>query len=231
MSPEFRNSPIKGLVISFVILGGSALLISTFYSWKIMLALCGVGMFLINTAQKDAKDSTLRTPAPTGFSWASGVLAIIFVFTTPPNLAPRVNPTSGVSPSALDYMARRTVRAALKDPDSANFRNTFFSELSGPKVICGEVNSKNSLGGYSGFQSFVFDDEKFNVLEETQGNFLKSGANPADPDLYLCLPSRASVKGNFNNRFCGESYDFIKSRNYSCNGFWTPYSLWGYSPS
>lgn len=47
------------------------------------------------------------------------------------------------------------VRAQLKDPDSAEFRAGHFSEKGGAKVVCGEVNSKNSFGGFTGFQRFI----------------------------------------------------------------------------
>lgn len=48
------------------------------------------------------------------------------------------------------------VEAKLKDPDSAQFRNVYFHKgQDGIPVTCGEVNSKNSLGGYSGFQHFI----------------------------------------------------------------------------
>lgn len=48
------------------------------------------------------------------------------------------------------------VRAKLKDPDSAQFRSVFFRRgPDGVPVACGEVNSKNSFGGYGGFQKFI----------------------------------------------------------------------------
>lgn len=47
-------------------------------------------------------------------------------------------------------------RAKLKDPDSAQFQNVRFHQgKDGVPMTCGEVNSKNSFGGYSGFQKFV----------------------------------------------------------------------------
>lgn len=48
------------------------------------------------------------------------------------------------------------VRLKLKDPDSAQFRKTYFHRgKSGVPVACGQVNAKNGMGGYSGFQRFV----------------------------------------------------------------------------
>ena len=65
--------------------------------------------------------------------------------------------------------AKTTVANLLKDPESAQFRNVKLVEYKGrprftngavvsPKegyVVCGEINGKNSYGGYVGFKSFV----------------------------------------------------------------------------
>ena len=49
-----------------------------------------------------------------------------------------------------------TVLLKLKDPDSAEFRNTLFNRGEGNiPVACGQVNSKNSFGGFTGFQRFI----------------------------------------------------------------------------
>ena len=47
------------------------------------------------------------------------------------------------------------VKARLKDPDSADFRNAHFYSGSGKAVVCGEVNAKNGFGGFTGFERFV----------------------------------------------------------------------------
>ncbi len=48
------------------------------------------------------------------------------------------------------------VKSRLKDPGSADFRNVFFHQgKDAPPMTCGEVNSKNSFGGYIGHQRFV----------------------------------------------------------------------------
>jgi hypothetical protein len=63
-------------------------------------------------------------------------------------------------------LAQKNVRDKLKDPDSANFRNVELHAGAKPEAgsvyVCGEVNSKNSYGGYVGFRPFmtlVFWDE------------------------------------------------------------------------
>ena len=52
--------------------------------------------------------------------------------------------------------AERAVRAELKDPDAAQFRDVraSYTEEFGV-VACGRVNAKNELGGYTGFRRFV----------------------------------------------------------------------------
>ena len=60
------------------------------------------------------------------------------------------------------------VKSKLKDGDSAKFRNVYFIRgTKGIPVSCGEVNSKNSFGAYSGFQRFVSGgDVGLTFLEE-----------------------------------------------------------------
>ena len=48
------------------------------------------------------------------------------------------------------------VRGRVKDRRSAEFRNVFFVRgRAGAAVVCGEVNARNSFGGYAGFERFV----------------------------------------------------------------------------
>ena len=49
-----------------------------------------------------------------------------------------------------------SVRAKLKDADSAKFKNVYFFRGSrNIPVTCGDVNSKNSFGAYAGFSKFI----------------------------------------------------------------------------
>ena len=51
---------------------------------------------------------------------------------------------------------KRAIKEKLKDPKSAQFRNVYFHRgKNGSRMVCGQVNSKNSFGGFSGFQHFV----------------------------------------------------------------------------
>lgn len=100
-------------------------------------------------------------------------------------MVPRSGPTSAVVPSAQEakappppekplsatekkaqqekwfgaetiIAAQRAVRASLKYPDSAQFKDVYANYTEEFQVVaCGRVNSKNSLGGYTGFKRFV----------------------------------------------------------------------------
>lgn len=49
-------------------------------------------------------------------------------------------------------LLREKLVRTLKDPDSAKFRD---DKMNGLAALCGEVNAKNSMGGYTGFSRFV----------------------------------------------------------------------------
>jgi hypothetical protein len=63
----------------------------------------------------------------------------------------------------LTAAAKSNIAAKLKDPASAQFRSLFLSAKeieSGGKTytmhtLCGELNAKNSFGGYQGFRRFA----------------------------------------------------------------------------
>lgn len=63
--------------------------------------------------------------------------------------------------------AKKAVRFNLKDPDSAQFRNI---RQPSTGVVCGEVNAKNAMGGYVGFQRFEWSlstPEYVSILRDT----------------------------------------------------------------
>lgn len=57
----------------------------------------------------------------------------------------------------MQRMAREFVSSGLKDPDSAEFRNQ--------QGMCGEVNSKNSFGAFTGYQRFIAGNKDLVVLQ------------------------------------------------------------------
>jgi hypothetical protein len=82
--------------------------------------------------------------------------------------------------NAAIAVLKEQLTASFKDPGSAQFQNTQFYEttvvlasgkrvLAGYKTLCGEVNGKNSLGGYVGFRPFI-SALIFSPKEETRSN-------------------------------------------------------------
>ncbi|MFW0714205.1 hypothetical protein [Aliarcobacter butzleri] len=69
---------------------------------------------------------------------------------------------------AWNEKGKDAIRTKLKDASSAQFRNVFFNN-NGVPVSCGEVNSKNSFGGYSGYQSYVYAGNIVVLEEEVEG--------------------------------------------------------------
>ena len=68
------------------------------------------------------------------------------------------------------------VKARLKDPDSAQFKDVyFFRGKDNIPMTCGQVNSKNSFGGFSGFQHFVSGgSSELTFLENEVKDFYKA---------------------------------------------------------
>lgn len=80
---------------------------------------------------------------------------------------------NGIKEQVWVIKGKAAVRSMLKDSDSAEFRNVYFHRAAkGVPVTCGEVNSKNSVGEYSGYQKFVSGGEaRLTFLEEEVDDF------------------------------------------------------------
>jgi hypothetical protein len=74
-----------------------------------------------------------------------------------PTGVPRVSvvPKEKVAFSSEEDL-KRMVMNSLNDPNSAEFKN--LQHIEG-KALCGQVNAKNSYGGYVGFKAFVADSQ------------------------------------------------------------------------
>ena len=62
--------------------------------------------------------------------------------------------------AANEMLAERRVKGVLKDPDSAQFTDLVVIKPKSfdpkrPGVVCGNVNAKNSFGGYTGPKQFI----------------------------------------------------------------------------
>lgn len=55
------------------------------------------------------------------------------------------------------------IKSRLRDPGSADFRNSRFYSGGPAPVVCGEVNAKNAFGGYTGFQRFIASGDNPNM--------------------------------------------------------------------
>lgn len=72
----------------------------------------------------------------------------------------------------VEQRGKEVVLANLKDPGSAEFRNV--RPTADGLYLCGEVNAKNSYGGYVGFKKF-YTLWQMNVASiEGVGNYLDS---------------------------------------------------------
>lgn len=56
----------------------------------------------------------------------------------------------------LRIAAEANLKALLKDADAAKLRNIFLARIEGGNLLlCGQVNSKNAFGAYTGFKRFI----------------------------------------------------------------------------
>lgn len=71
--------------------------------------------------------------------------------------------------------AKAVVTGKLKDPNSASFRNVRIVHGKKVRKVCGEVNAKNSYGGYSGFKTFSFANGSATIDSNTTDKIRKLG--------------------------------------------------------
>lgn len=62
-------------------------------------------------------------------------------------------------------VGKNKIKDTLKDAESAKFQNVHFYSGGGVPVVCGEVNARNSFGGYNGFERFVAAGDQIAALE------------------------------------------------------------------
>lgn len=68
------------------------------------------------------------------------------------------------------FNGKNAVKSILKDPDSAKFGSLYLNKYADSEAswaLCGYVNAKNSLGGYTG-------DKRFITLGTSQSTFLEN---------------------------------------------------------
>jgi len=115
-------------------------------------------------AEGKEKPSTVKPPPP-----ASPPKDIVVAAPVAPSpIAPNIPPPRAETALRFDnspdgkeaHRLMTTYIGALKDPESARFRDVKsrrFTDGRGDEVfgVCGEINAKNSYGGYIGFRGFV----------------------------------------------------------------------------
>lgn len=70
---------------------------------------------------------------------------------------------AGCSPT---FTGKDKVLEQLKDPASAEFREIKVSIFNGAPLVCGEVNAKNSYGGYTGFRHFMIKEGRARLASD-----------------------------------------------------------------
>ena len=109
----------------------------------------------------------------------------------------KANVSKASAEQILIQQGKEAVKNSLKDPESAQFRNVHVA-VNGEKVVRGEVNSKNSYGGYDGFEKFYWGRFK-NVNNELVG------------EKYVSYPSNFVIIHHEANKRLSESERSIES--------------------
>ncbi|TMV02576.1 hypothetical protein FGK63_20325 [Ruegeria sediminis] len=102
-------------------------------------------------------------------------------------------PTRDVSVSPVQASSRNLatakahMAAALKDPESMKIRNvSHYKTAEGDWIVCGEMDAKNSFGGYNGYSPFYF---------RLQGNTVKKAHFGDDSDWLATTACTQSASG------------------------------------
>ncbi|AXW00533.1 hypothetical protein CJO81_06990 [Ralstonia solanacearum] len=105
----------------------------------VVVALAGIGVYSL--------------ARPTG----TPPVAALVSRSTPPIAANSHLPVTSEEPAPTEpHGSRKQVLDRLTDPSTAQFRNTFYGPVvDGERAWCGEVNAKNQMGGYVGFERFI----------------------------------------------------------------------------
>lgn len=90
-------------------------------------------------------------------------------------------------PDEVLQRSSENVVLQLKDPESVRFRNLRFIKHKERIVICGEVNAKNSFGGYVGFQVFVAGLTAAKIMNENEYKTAFGSADTAGVRSYCLL--------------------------------------------
>jgi hypothetical protein len=115
-----------------------------------------------------------------------------------PTISKPPAPKTKKSAAAVDEFseAKAVIQRKLTDPESARFDDLFKVQTGRGEAICGLVNSKNRMGGYSGSVGFIFE------RASRSGTMMFSG--DSDPDYSgaqaaaYCIYCTATGRGDRN---------------------------------
>ena len=106
---------------------------------------------------------------------------------------------------------RAKVLASLKDPASAQWQNEIVSP--DKNTICGEVNAKNSMGGYVGFKRYISNQSGYLVQGARFGTWSMADNKIPVPD-YMVKGAQMSDAGD-QITFAKDVFNFFWQSN--CN--------------
>jgi len=101
----------------------------------------------------------------------------------------------------VEKLGKSAVLAKLKDPDSAQFRNikvnldvpipSAAARGATEDAVCGEVNSKNSFGGYGGYSPFIWTSKgsRYDGAGEPSVVMINTGNRDLDRIWELTFPA------------------------------------------
>lgn len=78
--------------------------------------------------------------------------------------------------------AKDSVKEILIDPESATFRNILVSEAG----VCGEVNAKNSFGGYTGYKIFFYSKSYGSIIQSDDMSAYKESPQELKDGIIKC---------------------------------------------
>lgn len=95
----------------------------------------------------------------------------------------------------LIHQLRKPVLAELSDPDSALFKNerVFGNWSEASSILCGQINAKNKMGGYTGYnwfesslgQGHIESELLKETLDKADFNRCNYDSNPPLPWWYM----------------------------------------------
>lgn len=97
----------------------------------------------------------LGSPAANQFR-AQGILMLLVAIAAPMVLMSPAEAQAPATPLPAEVnRAKSALLNQLVDPTSAQFQNVTFTRIGQAAIFCGQVNSRNRMGGYGGTQPFI----------------------------------------------------------------------------